>query len=262
METLLEAIDLEKRFGGITAVNRVSFRVAPGRIKAVIGPNGAGKTTLFNILSGVLSPDRGRIVFQGREIAGLPPHAVAALGMSRTFQIPQIFKGMTVGENVMTGRHLRFRTGIAAAALRLPRVRREEREASETARRILADVGLDGCAEQPGGSLPLGRQRLLEIARALASEPSLLLLDEPGSGLSRRERQELVRLIYRIRDSGVTVILVEHDMNLVMDISDEVLVLDYGRMIAEGSPRAVQNDPAVVAAYLGEEAGEGTPCSG
>jgi ABC-type branched-subunit amino acid transport system ATPase component len=262
MDLLLDIIGLEKSFGGLAAVGGVSFSLAPGRIKSVIGPNGAGKTTLFNLLSGVLAPDRGRIVFGGREIAGLPPHAIAGLGMSRTFQITQVFKEMTAAENVMTGGHLRGRTGFISAACRFPRVRREEREASARALDLLREVGLDGKAASTGGSLPLGQQRLLEIARALASSPRLILLDEPGSGLSRRERQELIKLIFRIRDSGVTVLLVEHDMNLVMDISDEVAVLDYGRKIAEGPPRQIRNDPAVIAAYLGEEAGEEGPCSG
>lgn len=262
MNPLLEIVGLEKSFGGLSAVGGVSFALAPGRIKSVIGPNGAGKTTLFNLLSGVFPPDRGRIVFGGREIAGLPPHAIARLGMSRTFQITQVFKEMTVAENVMTGGHRLGRTGFLSAAVRLPGVRREEAESAERARGLLKEVGLEGKAGAPGGSLPLGQQRLLEIARALASSPRLLLLDEPGSGLSRRERQELVRLIYRIRDSGVTVLLVEHDMNLVMDISDEVAVLDYGRKIAEGPPRQVRNDPAVIAAYLGEEAAQEAPCSG
>ena len=262
MEPLLEIFGLEKSFGGLSAVGGVSFALAPGRIKSVIGPNGAGKTTLFNLLSGVFPPDRGRIVFGGQEIAGLPPHAIARLGMSRTFQITQVFKEMTVAENVMTGGHRLGRTGFLSAAVRLPGVRREEAESAERALGLLKEVGLEGKAGSPGGSLSLGQQRLLEIARALASSPRLLLLDEPGSGLSRRERQELVRLIYRIRDSGVTVLLVEHDMNLVMDISDEVAVLDYGRKIAEGPPRQVRNDPAVIAAYLGEEAAAEAPCSG
>jgi len=261
MALLLDIVGLEKNFGGLAAVGGVSFSLLPGRIKSVIGPNGAGKTTLFNLLSGVLAPDRGRIVFGDREIAGLPPHAIAALGMSRTFQITQVFKEMTVAENVMTGGHLRGRTGFRSAVCRLPRVRREEEAVRDRALALLKEVGLEGRAASPGGSLSLGQQRLLEIARALASEPRLLLLDEPGSGLSRRERQELIRLIRRIRERGVTVLLVEHDMNLVMDISDEIAVLDYGRKIAEGPPRLVRNDPAVIAAYLGEEAGEEGLCS-
>ena len=253
-QTLLEVADLEKRFGGLTAINRVSFTVRPGQIKAVIGPNGAGKTTLFNILTGVLTPDEGRIRFRGGDITGVKPHVIASRGIARTFQIIKIFGEMTVLENVMTGCYLRSRTGIPAAALHLPSVWREEREIAEKSLQLLEDVGLAGRAGESASSLPLGLQRLLEIGRALASEPGLILLDEPVAGLSGPEARKLASLIGRISDSGVTVLLVEHDMSLVMDISDEVLVLDYGRKIAEGTPREIQNNEKVIAAYLGEEA--------
>ncbi len=250
---LLEVNALEKRFGGLTAINRVNFSVHPGQIKAVIGPNGAGKTSLFNVLTGVLAPDGGRVYFRGGDITGSRPHRIAARGMARTFQIIKIFKEMTVLENVMAGCYLRSRTGFLAASLHLPRVWREEREIREKSRRLLEDVGLASRADEPAASLPLGLQRMLEIGRALAAEPALILLDEPVAGLSAPETRKLAALISRIHDFGVTVLLVEHDMSLIMDISDEVLVLDYGRKIAEGTPREIQNNEKVIAAYLGEE---------
>jgi len=254
-QILLEVSEMEKRFGGLTAINKVSFSVRARQIKAVIGPNGAGKTTLFNVLTGILTPENGKIIFRGDDISGMKPHLIAVRGMARTFQIIKLFGDMTVLENVMTGCYLRSRTGIASAALHLPFVWKEEREITEKSLRLLKDVGLDGRAGDPAAALALGQQRMLEIVRALASDPVLILLDEPAAGLSGPETQTLAELIGRIRDSGVTVLLVEHDMSLVMDISDEVLVLDYGRKIAEGTPREIQNNKKVIAAYLGEEAG-------
>ncbi len=248
---LLEVAGVRRRFGGLQALDRVSFSVVPGQIKAIIGPNGAGKTTLFNIISGIIAPDAGDIRFAGIPIAGLPPSRVAALGVSRTFQTPSLFSHMSVLDNVMVGRHARTRQGFLASALRLPAQRREEHAIRESALRHLTDVGLADLADRPVGSLAFGQRRMVELARALATEPRLLLLDEPASGLNTRESDDLATLIRRIRDRGVTVLLVEHDMSLVMDISDSILVLHFGTPIAEGPPAAVRNDERVVSVYLG-----------
>jgi len=250
---LLEVSGVCKRFGGVQAVNGVGFRVEQGMIKAVIGPNGAGKTTLFNLVSGFFSPDQGEIRFAGDPIQGRRPFQVAEKGISRTFQNIKLFAGMSALENVMVGRHLRSRAGFVAGMLRLPWTRREEGEVREKARELLAFLGVEALADLEATSLAYGQQRAVELARALASDPRMVLLDEPAAGLNMRETVELGRLIGRIRDRGVTVLLVEHDMSLVMGISDEVAVLSYGEKIADADPRSVQQDPQVVKVYLGEE---------
>jgi len=249
---ILELLDVRMNFGGVAALKGIQHAIPEGIIQAVIGPNGAGKTTLFHCISGLLRPTSGSILFLGREISGFLPHRIARLGLSRTFQHVALFKSMTVIENVMLGRHPRTSSGFWATGLRFPGMRREERRIKETAESCLAFVGLDDVANLQAGTLPLGKQKILEIARALATEPRLLLLDEPAGGLNMRETEILGELIQRICKDGTTVILVEHDMNLVMDISDQILVLHYGEYLATGSPREIKDNPAVIEAYLGE----------
>jgi ABC-type branched-subunit amino acid transport system ATPase component len=250
---LLEARGARRAFGGVTAVAGVSFALAPGEIRAVIGPNGAGKTTLLNLVSGLLPLDGGTISFRGRPLNGLGPAARAGLGIARTFQNLQVFAGMTVLENVMVGRHQRSRCGFLAAALATPPARREERRIVDAARACLAFVGLETRAEDQAASLPFAQQRLLEIARALAMEPALLLLDEPAAGLNAVEVERLTTLVGAVRARGHTIVLVEHHMDLVMRVSDRILVLDHGEVLAEGLPNAIRSDPAVIDAYLGAE---------
>lgn len=245
-------------FGGLVAVNRVTTDVRSGQIKGLIGPNGAGKTTLFNLISGIYEPTNGDIVFRGESIVGLEPNQVAARGITRTFQNVRLFSNMTVLENVMVGRHLHAKTGFLDAALLRASSRREEAEILASAGALLERVGLAARARERATDLPFGLQRTLEIARALATEPVALLLDEPAAGLNASERRTLADLIRRMRDDGTTIVLVEHDMEFVMGLVDELLVLDHGSVIAEGSPSEVQADESVIAAYLGtpEEADE------
>jgi branched-chain amino acid transport system ATP-binding protein len=252
-ETLLAARRLRKAFGGVVAVADVTFDVRAGEICAIIGPNGAGKTTIFNLITGIVPVDAGGIRLGVRSLEGVPTWQRARLGIARTFQNLQIFGNMTALENVMVGRHRMGRAGLLAAARRAPWTRREERRLREDALACLELVGLTHRRDTPAGSMPFGQQRLLEIARCLATEPMLLLLDEPAAGLNLAEADALGELILFLRRRGITIVLVEHLMDLVMRISDSILVLNYGQVLAQGSPAAVQNDPAVVDAYLGAE---------
>ncbi|HEY7586992.1 MAG TPA: ABC transporter ATP-binding protein [Candidatus Deferrimicrobiaceae bacterium] len=250
--TLLSVREVSKRFGGLQAVGGVSFDVARGSIKALIGPNGAGKTTLFNLISGFLPPDSGGIVFEGTPVQGMQPYEIAALGMSRTFQHIRLFPKMTVLENVMVGRHLHGRAGFLAGMLNLPFTWSEERRIREKSLEILELLGIADSARVEAASLAYGQQRVVELGRALACEPKLLLLDEPAAGLNMRETLEMGKLIAKVRNMGITVLLVEHDMSLVMTVSDEVVVLCYGEKIAEDRPLAIQKNREVIRVYLGE----------
>jgi len=249
---MLEVRSLTQRFGGITALEDISFAVAKGEITGVIGPNGAGKTTLFNIVTGLYTQTAGAVLLAGKDISNLPPERLAPLGLVRTFQNIELFGNMTVLENVMLGLHTRSSCGILACMGKMPWHLREERLIREQAYEWLDFCGISALAEQKASNLPFGRGRFLEIARAMAVKPSIMLMDEPAAGLNNRETGELATLIRKIRAAGVTVVLVEHDMELVMDICERIIVLNLGRKLAEGTPREIQENPAVISAYLGE----------
>jgi len=251
--SLLEVEGLARSFGGLRAVDGVGFEAGAGRITAVIGPNGAGKTTLFNLIAGSLRPDSGKVLFDGTDITGLKPFRVARLGLARTFQAIKLSRKMTALENVMIGRHVRSRAGFVSGMLAAPWTRAEERSIREESMKAIELLGIEEYRDRETGGLPFGIQRSVELARAVASEPKLLLLDEPASGLNIRETRVLAGLIERIRSKGIAILVVEHDMSLVMDVSEEIVVLNFGRKIAQGAPRDIQRNREVIEIYLGED---------
>ncbi len=250
---MLELQGITQVFGGVTALSNITCTIKPDAVTGVIGPNGAGKTTLFNIITGLYTQTHGSVLFKGENISGIPAEQLAKRGMIRTFQNIELFGTMTVLENVMIGLHSRSKSGLLSCSFAMPWARSEERRIRSEAMEWLAFVGIESLASVQASNLPFGKGRLLEIARALASKPSMLLMDEPAAGLNSQETQTLAVLIRRIRDLGVTVVLVEHDMELVMDICDRILVLNLGTLLAEGTPREIQDNPEVIAAYLGED---------
>lgn len=252
---LLETVNIVKRFGGLTAVNNVNFKLEPGQIVSIIGPNGAGKTTFFNTLTGIYRPDEGQITFNGKSLNGLRPDQIASRGISRTFQNIRLFASMSVIENILVGMHVHLKQSPVDTLFHLPFFRKEEKDSELKAEELMNYVGLKGVGNELAQNLPYGGQRRLEIARALAADPMMLLLDEPAAGMNPQETEDVTRLFRRIRDEkGITILLIEHDMRVVMNISEHICVMDYGEKIAEGTPGEIRSNKRVIEAYLGRGA--------